>query len=517
MRTPTSTTRENRLSIALLLCVLGLVLASTIAPLAAGATPATRDADLVVDQPHYVDKDVSVQETNGSRVYVARGEVLDLYPQNFDAANVVDYGTTTENATLSYDDRTKAFTLEPGGTGTYEVYFVVERPVDDGNATANGSDTRQYRYTARIRVAGQTDLVHRETGSLDDMEQAAANWREFNQTMHQRDLVGAAGIGAATEEAINWYELHPTNDPLEALTGSVLGALIILFTSTAILIVIAWNGWHMVVVRKLRRKLHIHEAVEAEEGTAKEAIARLDSERNERELQNMDWQDLPGFDDQIAAAFRETLGETVHDGTVTYLEVTLARNLVRDRLQAMGHDGYVAVCEGWLPVDFRIEHGDDVAGDATTVDLAEADDDTLAAVRDGLDSWDVEPLRSFDLPGADYEVGDLDTTYGSMDLADIADRLDADMRHFEDQQAFGEYLREFIASVEQSPFCDDQGRPDNIRYVMSHFLKHAQFLGDRFNFREVRYHREAIERALIDFDPEREAREVVDRVQGGGV
>jgi hypothetical protein len=65
---------------------------------------------------------------------------------------------------------------------------------------------------------------------------------------------------------------------------------------------------------------------------------------------------------------------------------------------------------------------------------------------------------------------------------------------------------------------DDEGRPDEIRYAMSHFLKLSQLLDDRFNWPVVAFHREAIERALVDFDPEAEAEAVIDRAQmsGGG-
>ncbi len=152
------------------------------------------------------------------------------------------------------------------------------------------------------------------------------------------------------------------------------------------------------------------------------------------------------------------------------------------------------------------------------VNLAEADEQTIGAVADALDSWDDDLLTEFDLAEADYDAGDLQTTYESMDLEAITQSLEADIRQFqgEEPDAFGEYLEEFLTTVLESPECDTEGRPDRIRYVMSHFLKHSQLLDDRFDFPLVRFHREAIERALVDFDPEAEARQAVEKVKHGG-
>lgn len=517
-----------------------LLVAALLVPLVAGAVsmtaagqPDTQRADLYVEQPHYIDGDVEAQNSDGTPVYVASGETLELHPQNFASEDVVSYDVTTPNASLSYNDATGAYTFTPEATGTYDVHWVVEETVEQTNGNTTTTTTRQQRYDAQIRVDGGLNLVHQEAGSMEDQRVAAENWREFNSTIHHQGLVGAAGTEPAVEEMIRWYHLR--KNPTEALTGGVVAYLIMGVTSTAILVWVVFFGGHVRIVQTLRRRLHIFEAVEAEEGAAKEALAELDRQRNQRTTQNMDWQDLPGFDDHIAKAFRETFGETVHDGTVEYLAAMLPGNLIQDRLHAMGHDGWVAHVDraatdggtaassgGDAPsriVSADLVRREDVDGDIEDhddiVDLATADSKTVAKVRDALDSWDLSELRVFSLPDADYDAGDLDVTYDSMDLDAVTERVRADMRHFEDKEAFGEYLQEFLESIEDSPVCDDQGRVDGIRYTMTHFLKHAQVLDDRFNFPTIRFHREAIERALIDFDPEQEATNAIERIQSG--
>lgn len=525
--------------------LLVVMLVTSVAGTALGAAPITSsDARIVIDQPHYIDSEVKEQSQNGTSVYVAKGAELTLHPQNFDTSRLVDFGVATANGSMTYDSRTDTFVFTPSAKGTFEVYWIVNqqaqqerRSVAEGNNSTGGNTTtsmQQVRYSTRIRVTGGLNLVHRKSGSIKEMRTAAKNWREVNSTLHQRGLVGPEGTGPAVEEMIKWYELHPSNNPFEALTGGVVGYLVIGATSTAILVWVVFFGWHAKAINALRRRLHVLEAVESEEGTAKEALSELDRQQQQREAQNTDWQDLPGFDDHVAKAFRETFGTTVHDGTVSYIAATLPRNLVRDRLQAMGHDGWVAIVTeesatdgggdelsladriGAVKLARRADVNTDDVDEDDVIDLAGADSETIDAVCDALPSFDVEELRLFDLPAADYDAGELNTTYESMDLDSVIDQLQADMRHFDDKQAFGEYLQEFLASVEESPVCDEQGRPDGLRYVMSHFLKHAQVMDDRFNFPLIRFHRESIERALIDFDPEQEATDAIKDIQAGG-
>ncbi len=516
--------------------VLVLLLTSTLAPLAAGAADG-RNAELAIDQPHYIDSGVETRQSNGTTVYVASGEQLDIFPQNFDSENVVNYGVTTQGGEMNLNPQTGAFVFKPSQTGTYNLFFVVERTtvVETSNTTANNSTTNssttaetvteQVRYEAAVRVEGGLNLVHQEEGSIASTRVAAENWRDFNSTIHGQDLVGAGGTGDAVEEMISWYTLR--KHPQEALTGGVVGYLILGFSSTAVLVWVVFFGGHAKITRALRKRLHIFEATEAEEGSAKEAVAELDRQEKQRAAQNTDWNDLPGFDDHVASAFREVFGETVHDGTVEYLAAMLPGTLIRDRLQAMGHDGYVAVVDERAAPDggddgdgeivsAHLAHGDDVDADADVVDLVDATEETVEAVATALETWDDPVLTEFELVDADYDAADLETTYESMDIRAVGERLEADMRYFDSPEAYGEYLQEFLASVEEGPECDTEGRPDEIRYIMSHFLKHAQVLDDRFDFPLVRFHREAIERALVDFDPEAEARDAIEQVKLGG-
>lgn len=524
-------------SLATVALVLAVVLSTAAGPALASTQIETRDARLVVDQPHYINSEVATTTTNGSRIYKAKGPVLELHPQNFDPEAVVDYGTRTANASLEYDTRTQTFTFEPGATGTYELYWVVSEQVavQPGNATGNDTatrtETRQVEYTATIRVGGQLSLVHQSPESLQETEQAAANWQEFNSTIHQRNLVGSASTGQTVQEMVNWYALR--KNPTKALGDNIVPYLLLGITSTAILVWLFVFGGFSFIIRQLRKRLNVFEAVEAEEHAAKEAVAEMQRLADKQDLWTMDVNELDGFDDHVAHAWRETFGETVGESTAEYLSLMRPRTLVRDRLQAIGHDGYVAHVTDWTSADDGVftDGGErepaavelvrerDLDADADDIIPLAGDEATqaeLEQVLDALDSWDHPALRAADLTEIDFDTRDLDTTYESMDLETLGERLQVDFRQFEDEDAFGEYMDSFLRSVHRHPLCDEDGRPDEIRYVMGHFLSLCGFLDDRFGMPLVDWHRQAIARARLEYDPQREAREAIDRIEAGG-
>lgn len=505
-----------------------VLVVTLLVPSVAVAQDATvRSASLAIQQPDYVDGDVTEASQNGTRLYTAAGETLEIVPLNFNQSDIVDFGVRSAQASLTYDDTFDEYVLNAeNGTGTYQVYWLVNEQVVDDNTT----ETQTVRYTALIRVSGGVDLVHRPAGDIEAVRDDAANWQELNATLHASGFVdgGPAAVERTLQEMMNWYQLRKS--PLAALTGNFTAVGILLVTTIGgALWLLLWGGYHQRVVRYLYRKLNIHEAIESEEGSAKETIAELDQREKLQALQNMDWQDIFG-DDHIAAAFREQFGETVGEGTIEYLAVTRPRNILRDRLQAMGHDGYVAVVEdraatdggsttGHLIASARVEPpaaGLEDVDDHDIIDLAAASDDTLdALLADGVLDWDATPIRTFDLTTADYDPIEMETPLESMNLQDLIEELRADMRHFDSPGAYGEYMREFLQSVREHPFCDEHGRVDELRYAMEQFLQHAQLLDDRFDYPLMHWHAQAWERAVIDYDPEQEAADLVRGVREG--
>ncbi len=58
----------------------------------------SRDADLAIRQPAYIDESVRERTENGSRVYVVQGDELLLTPENIPADDVLDAAVLTRVA-----------------------------------------------------------------------------------------------------------------------------------------------------------------------------------------------------------------------------------------------------------------------------------------------------------------------------------------------------------------------------------------------------------------------------------
>jgi hypothetical protein len=528
--------------------LLVLSLVAGVVPAAAQDDVLTRDAEVIVEQPHYIGSDVETKQVNGTRTYVASGRVLELHAQNFDSGAVVDYGVATTGGQLTYDSATGQFAFRANASGTYRVYWVVAEQVavtggnTTGNATAanttsGGTETRQVRYTANVRVSNTAPKAHLAESELAETRAEAANWREFNATVQDlRDenlLLASADL--STEETIqgmvNAYILQ--NDPLRALTGNITTVVLILFTTLGggFLLVVSL-GYHTVVVNKFRRALNRAESIEAEEGELADRVADMNRRDRLRAFQNWDWND-PFEDDHIAHAHR-TLGETPLEGFSRFTGTLLQpRVWMHDRLQAMGADGYVAVPESDTSGGTVFTDGGEPEDDAPdapnwkTIDEAEVvledavDEGTLTddlsepsdALLDAID-WQQPAIRDFDLVDATPPGGDGHPTATTLDIDELTAEADLDMAHFDSREEAGVYLRQWFESVREHDFTETDGTVDTSRYVLNRWLQTAQLARDEFDL-PVDYMIEAIEAAIDWSDPEESAANTVERIRAG--
>lgn len=506
--------------------LLGLVVVLALSGAISGVSAqiSERPASIAIQQPGYVESDVEQLSTNGTPTYAVAGERINIRPRNFDSGNVVDFGVESETGALRYDEAVDLFVFSPEGkTGTYDLYWIVNRQVEvsDGNETANGTETVSSRYVARIRVTGQANLEHSSAASIDEYREDAENWRELNETIHSEAVSGpGADIETELQSAIGY--LRFINHPFQALTGNFTAIGILLVTSLGGLLWVAFSqGYHVLVVSRIRKRLNLTESIEADEGELSERIAEYEYQESLRALQNMDWNDV-FRDDHVAAAFRDKFGETVLDGWEIFQQLFLPRNLVRDRLQAMSQAGYVAVVDqettgdgdvdATVIEDAHIEIERRVGPDETTVDLEQPSEQLLDAV-----DFDDPLIVAFDLPEElrEGELGELDTTVESMDLDALLELLDEDLRHFSDMKIYGQYIRDFVVSVRDHPITDSRGKPDSTRYTLEEWLKASQLMSDRYAFPFSSYLADGIERALIDFRPGQRAEKEIRRLDEG--
>lgn len=468
-----------------------------------------RSASLAIRQPAYVSGDVEQLSSNGTPIYEVAGERLTLTPQNFDPGNVQDFGTIGSGE-LAYDPEFQDYTFHPNdGPGTYTLFWIVNERVP----TTNGTTTVAVEYQVKLRVTGETNLIHRTEQDLNQLQEDAQNWREFNATRIENNLF--TGPGVSTEESVqamvDWAQLHPANEPLQAIAGGFIPYIILGVTSAGAALVWAiYNGYHAVVVTYLKRKLNIHEAVEAEEGTAVERIERLTrEERNQIASQRTPY-DIEQ-DDHAANAMAEAFGENLLEAGRRFQATFLPRNVITNRLKAMGQNGWVIEDTESGPVLRERESLDDPDGDIIELD-ERLDADTVTELDWGVGS----PLYRFDLPNADYDAGEADVEFDIHDVDELAERFRADMQKFDDAETFSEYLLEFANAVRNHPMTDPDGSPNSIHYTLETLFNEARVFDDDLDWPGMHYIRDAIARALVDYDPEADALAVANDVTGGG-
>jgi hypothetical protein len=537
------------------LALLALLLIGTVAPaLAAGVAGASagsagiadRQAQLHVEQPHYVDGDVRASSADGDRVYHVKGESLEIHPQNFDAEKVVDYGVESggDSGQLSYDPQTGEFELSAGAEGSYEVYWIVsegiavenESPNASGNDSNTTTETRQVRYSAIIRVEGAVGMEHMQSGDLAETREDAGKWEEFNSSVSDlrgRSIWVTLGLQdpMTTEQLIQsminaWLLV---NEPIAALTGDS-SILIVLFMSlTGIAFLGALAAYHTGVIVLLYRKLNIHETTEAAEGEVAERLAALDDEERRRRLAKRDFVDVFG-DDHIADAFRD-LGANPLEALENWVSRLRQRFAFHDRLQAMHQASYVAVVDDRaaadggasedggdeaVPISARVVHEDDLAEDGPDDQdqaVQSLDVDVDAGLLDALD-WAQPEIREFDFVGADFDRAECVTPIEEYDLKALLELSDLDMRNFSDEAAAGEYLRDLLADIREHPICDDQGRVKTLRYGLEQFLRSAALLEDRYEL-PIDYYVDLVDRAVDEHDAREQAVGTLRDVQEG--
>lgn len=524
--------------------VLGVLAVGFTGPVAAQET---RDADLDVQQPHYVDSDVHVREVNGSTVYEAEGSHLRLYPQSFDSDDVVDSGIEPGTAEFTRTQAGSGYALTVQETGTYDVYWIVERTVTEDNETR----TEHARYEAAIRVTGHLDVTTISHSELEEMRHDADRWRDVNASVqsqiHHSWFVSLVPGSPTAEE---WLDSSLTKQQLVHNPGAAFGAGLTmfffgLFSLGGALVATAMLGWHAKAITWLRRRLNVFESVEAEEGELNKRFEQRERDRATTSLQNEQFSDtyLP----HVADAMR-SLGDTPHEADCNITSNSILPSVgVAYKARAMAQDNYVgilplqgddAVTDGGetpnpdddseeeaaeLDVEDvlgmarargdRVElidtDDEDIPEDAATLDLSEADRDWLDVLPVGSDTMLEYDIADKDLDRDEIHVESVDWT-----VEEIISRIQLEARHFESPAEAATYFVDFLIDVREHPVTDSDGHPRTCRVVMETFLRDSQLLDDRFNISK-QYLIDMLQAAIEADDPVKEGLDTVADIDEG--
>lgn len=511
------------------------------------AAPNDLAAELVVDQPHYVDEPVRQTNADGNRVYIAHAAALELRPTNFDADDVTSFGVSTEGGSLSYDDQTGEYVFEALQTGTYTLYFTVASGsgAQAGENASNASNASgPQRYVANVRVEGGTNLVHVQQSDLDAQQADAQKWQDWNASVQQvRDddmlvdlgLSEPPGAEEVHQVMLNRYVL--VGDPLQALFSGTTGVFVVLFLSVSgLLVVLVGTAYHTAIIAFLYGKLNRYESAESDEGEISDRIIALDREESARKLAKRDFSDVFG-DPWVAEAMRD-LGDNPLQALTKLMTTFRDRLVVHNRLQAMGQAGYVAVIDERAATDGGEDHDDTdgasgvvsahVAHEGDLPDDHDLDVVPLSAIEepddelmDALD-WSQDAIYDFDYVDADFDRSDLPVTPLNTDadaddmddLEHLLEMTDIDLRNFSDSGAAAKYVRELLVDVREHPITDDRSEVDTLRYGLEHLLDSAHLMRDRYEM-PVQYLIDRWDRALEEHDPAARATQTLQDVQEG--
>lgn len=499
------------------------------------ASAGTLSADLAVEAPT---GDVSSERVNGTSRYTAASAPLELHPQNFDGADVVDYGVTTPGGALAYQSRFGQFEFSANATGTYDVYWVVSEQV----ATDNGTVQAQRRYTAQVRVTDSASSVTLSQSQLDSIEATAAKWQEFNETYVQPDLgydsFYAPEPDGPQELAEAYSSAYRTqHNFVAALSGNFTQIVTILVLTTGGLLFLALAiAYHFLSLSSLKGRLNKRLRSEAHEGDIQRKRAEQSKQQDLMTMENTELQDIDGISDRDAQAIRDAVGgvsvrdvyEAFESGGVLSPEA-----LVADRLRAMGAAGYYGevVQSNGETTDVSVREsggstGEDGSADRATSRAELASDDTtevnLASMDDGLtelflsemDEWDCAAFREFDMSDVDVDLTDA-TSIDSLDLATVRDDLGVEAHRFGDEASFGEALADLCDHIRMHPSTGSDGGVAETRQALELLLKVHNSLADEFDLPTAEWRRQAIQAALQHHDAGARVERTVSDINAG--
>lgn len=518
-------TRTHHQTLVVAMLVVAL-LAGAFAGVATAETETTTDAaDLIVEQPSYVDEDVSEQTDDGVPVYGVEGDQHAIYPENFDAANVSDYGVASGAGSLTYDESIDRYDLETEGeTGSFELYWY----------DSSGNDT--VRYEAIVQVDDLATVEVLSPDEADDLRADADEWRSWNATVtevRERSVLGHAIFGApesnqeTMQVMVNRY--LTLESPTHLLSGGFTAAVIISVTTLGgLFFILVLKFPDALLLRKIYGELFERKRVEADEGDLATRQEAEDMKERLNRFANWDWQDVPPITDHMARAIREAAdAETPLEGFNKWVYVFHPDRLKESRVRAMGQSGYVAQVETDTPDGVATDGGAVTITEAT---LAKADDvlapDETVSEREDLRSLtepseellaaialDDPELQEFPLENPDeapFDLEHFDEPPADLSLPALIDEFDFDAYDADDEEHVGRLFAEFVTAVYNHPITDDEGRVDPPRYELENLFQFMQAADDRYQVPLAKWYKQMFERALIEYDEDHELQQFLD-------
>lgn len=492
-----------------------LLIAGIAAPVAAqqASQESAARAELDIQQPHYVDSDVRVDQSGNHTTYHVQGSHFEILATNIDAENVVNYGVVQEGATLAYDKATTEYILDTGGqNGTFTLFWTVsetqtqtqtpENQTADGNTSeTTTTTTSRTRYEARVQTS-TGELAHVPQSRINGLQEDSANWSEVESEF------GSVGGDAPIEEklstALHWLEF--STNPFSALSGDFTGAMLILLLTNGgrlllgllILVPIATSAPVILKYRKLREKTP--ELAELD----KEKL-KVWADKRKQSLVEVTPHDLP-INGRTADNLQQTLGENLWEIADTLQRLFDHMNLKRVYLQAMRERGDTAAVSRTPGGDIEsITLNPSEETDAEAEPLSEYSEEDFDQLVEHADWANVDSNAL----QADIDIKELDTPISPTDVdGDLVDTLDIDFPDdFDDREQFAECLYEVWRYIAKHGYTTDDGHIKQERSLLNLFSVLSSVTAERYDYPVARQWRDLTHFQASEIDGNEQLRE----------
>lgn len=502
-----------------------------------GTDISKRGADLLIEQPSYVDGDPRQRSSGERPVYEASGDQFKILPQGFGAADVVDFGVSTDSGSMSYDPEWGHYEFSPEGQeGSFDVYWIVNYQEPGTNTT------ERVQFVATINVAEDASVAVLPSDQHHDLREDADRWEEHNATLtdlRESDFLlhNLLGNPDSNEEvfqlAVEAYEntRNPTAKVMEHYQAIII---LILFTSGGWVLIAQMFGLSMFPLRELWRRLNVSNVNEPYEGELAERAAEQAKKDRLEVPANWDFQDMKSISDPKAMALRE-VEETPTSFYEHLRNATAWPKMCRDRLRIMSQSGYAAklddddVLTDGGETDEEADLSEVIREEDAEVTIVDLDDelqpdegmedrDDLFPIDNPSESLvdavkDDDTVWSFDPRVADYDPSKFDEPLEAHSLEELVEEIDPPMNYFEDKEEFGDALLD-VSKWACEQYADEDGEIDPLAFGLNQLLLIEQEMADINGIPGAVARVEAIEDAVAQYDPtddvDRQFRGVID-------
>ena len=521
---------RRRIHLLLVASLLAMSLGATATPAAAAAN--VQEAEVIIDQPTYVDSGIETDQTGNGTIHHVSGDSFRIWLESVNHDDVESWGIAEGAGSLEYDRVRDYWRFTPDGNGTMSLYWIEqterEREVQTSNGTEVQTETVDVRHETTVQV-DTLDWTHRPRAEDREIQRAADNWSSVERQVERNfpdrgtnDVVSAA----LTKEIFFASPFSSFFADMQAVVIMLTmrpGGLAILGTFLATFLV---SSYGLLKFRNRAQKQL------RDERTLEEEIQEVEVEKTKTILNQHDHNDL--FPDDISQSMRDLLGSNPWVASKQYCQIRGPLKTKGTILQLMGQVGYDGrvetdddgdVLSAWV-IHEDGEAGSDIAADGGAVDgepvdLTQLDDSDRhdRAIIEAIPGDQLD-LSIFDQPERlDPTTVSLPIDNRDVDDADLLEELQPQFPyHFDDEAHMAECLGRLMQFVENHPaYTDPDGNVRDGQDLLNWMAEMDTVLADEADFPLARAQRRVLYYIADTMDPEGRLEEQIEDTRQEGV